>query len=787
MAVRGWTCVLLAAVTFQLAVAVVQKVRLADGDSESEGRVEVYDSARWFSLCGYDWTIPAARTVCRELGFGDLQFPKSTYGMRTSFFGKGSQTIYPRGFDCLPGSASLSECRETRVRCGLGDDVASVFCKDRVRLSGGAVPHQGRLEVLLDGVWTTVCGRSWGDPEAQVACRQLGFPGAVDWRWSEEYFPQAPEGVPTPQYVLACNGSERSLLSCNKLQVGDCSHSEDVGLLCEVRLVDGDTENEGRIELRDGDQWYAVCGADWSGNEAAVACRQLGFGGVKSSVGLTSSFFGRGSFPIYSTSFTCAASDVYSLTDCNTHSSTCSPNSHVAGAVCLEKIRLWGGPVPHQGRLEFSSRDGIWAPVCGTKWGEEEFRVACRHLGFPGLVTGVWARDHFPNATGGIIQYSPSCTGNENTLWGCESQLDSCTHYDDIGLLCESSVRLSGGSSRAQGRVEIYHDGTWGTICDVPNRPSWERWWRDKQARVVCQELGYLSADVVYGPGSYGDGNDLPVWLSKVTCPNNDERRLKDCSYDYWGLRDVDVSSCNHGYAVAIKCSTGSSQAVHIPGITPTDPPDLETQNTAMPSGMSNSPSLNQPRSQPLTAGTIVGIVLGALLLIVVLFVVLFIMRRKRKTPSDESGSPPAVKEENGTYTDVTERTGPKLPTEVMYRENNATPNFVYFSTRRPPDGSDVNYSTIAQLEAARAANHALHLPSQRKGGAAAMEHTPDFAYSGVRDNVEVARRRESSEQETQPAPLGNYHTYDSINRDSTGHYPRRVSYECVVVDDQSD
>ncbi|XP_019645821.1 PREDICTED: CD5 antigen-like [Branchiostoma belcheri] len=282
MAVRGWTCVLFAAVTFQLAVAVVQKVRLTDGDSESEGRVEVYDSARWFSLCGYDWTIPAARTVCRELGFGDLQFPKSTYGMRTSFFGKGSQTIYPRGFDCLPGSASLSECRETRVRCGLGDDVASVFCKDRVRLSGGAVPHQGRLEVLLDGVWTTVCGRSWGDPEAQVACRQLGFPGAVDWRWSEEYFPQAPEGVPTPRYVLACNGSERSLLSCNKLQVGDCSHSEDVGLLCEagVRLAGGVAQSEGRVEVYHRGRWGVVCDRDWAAHrEGAVVCRELGFYG----------------------------------------------------------------------------------------------------------------------------------------------------------------------------------------------------------------------------------------------------------------------------------------------------------------------------------------------------------------------------------------------------------------------------------------------------------------------------------------------------------------------------
>ena len=37
----------------------------------------------------------------------------------------------------------------------------------------------GRLEVFLDGVWGTVCGRNFGINEADVVCGQLGFSAAL--------------------------------------------------------------------------------------------------------------------------------------------------------------------------------------------------------------------------------------------------------------------------------------------------------------------------------------------------------------------------------------------------------------------------------------------------------------------------------------------------------------------------------------------------------------------------------------------------------------------------------
>ena len=56
-----------------------------------------------------------------------------------------------------------------RIKC--------VVCAERlkVRLVNGSRPAEGRLEVLHDGMWGSVCSRHFGDKEAQVVCRMLGY------------------------------------------------------------------------------------------------------------------------------------------------------------------------------------------------------------------------------------------------------------------------------------------------------------------------------------------------------------------------------------------------------------------------------------------------------------------------------------------------------------------------------------------------------------------------------------------------------------------------------------
>lgn len=87
------------------------------------------------------------------------------------------------------------------------------------------------MEVLYREKWGTVCDNNWDLKDAEVVCRQLGFPRALAAK-KEAYFGRG-TGKILMDYV-GCTGNEKSLTDCrhSRWGGGNCDHSEDAGVTC---------------------------------------------------------------------------------------------------------------------------------------------------------------------------------------------------------------------------------------------------------------------------------------------------------------------------------------------------------------------------------------------------------------------------------------------------------------------------------------------------------------------------------------------------------------------------
>ena len=100
-----------------------------------------------------------------------------------------------------------------------------------IRLVDGSSEREGRLELLINMQWHSVCSNYWTKQNALVACRQMGYFDVENFN----FHPRQPGTGPILNYPVKCKGNEIDLLECEPNEDGTAwctSHSYDVNIQC---------------------------------------------------------------------------------------------------------------------------------------------------------------------------------------------------------------------------------------------------------------------------------------------------------------------------------------------------------------------------------------------------------------------------------------------------------------------------------------------------------------------------------------------------------------------------
>ncbi|KAM9683685.1 uncharacterized protein ACBT57_000731 [Dama dama] len=637
-------------------------VRLAGGDGPCSGRVEVHSGEAWIPVSDGNFTLPTAQVICAELGCG-----KAVSVLGHELFRESDDRVWAEEFRCEGEEPKLWFC--PRVPCpggtchhsGAAQVVCSVYTEVRL-MKHGTSQCEGRVEMNISGQWRALCASHWSLANANVVCHQLGCGVAIST-------PNGAEG--SDQLWKArfhCSGAESFLWQCpvTALGVPDCSHGNTASVICsgnqtqvlpqcndslsepagsaaseesapycsdsrQLRLVDGGGPCAGRVEILDQGSWGTICDDGWDLDDARVVCRQLGCGEALNATG--SAHFGAGSGPIWLDDLNCTGkeSHVWKCPSRGWGRHHCR-HKEDAGVICSEflALRMVSEDQQCAGWLEVFY-NGTWGSVCRSPMDDVTVSIICSQLGCGdsgSLNTSVGLREGSrPRWVDGI-----QCRKTDTSLWQCPSdpwKYSSCSPKEEAYISCagrrpkscpaaapctdREKLRLRGGDSECSGRVEVWHSGSWGTVCDDS--------WSLAEAEVVCQQLGCGPALEAVRAAAFGPGSGS-IWLDEVRCGGR-ESSLWDCAADPWGQSD-----CKHEEDAGVRCS----------GVRKTVPPTA-----------AGSRPVSSPLPGFFSLAGVLCLILGALLFLVLIILVIQVLRwraARRALSSYEDALAEAVYEE---------------------------------------------------------------------------------------------------------------------------------------------
>ncbi|MFH2006959.1 MAG: DUF4215 domain-containing protein [bacterium] len=273
------------------------------------------------------------------------------------------------------------------------------------------------------------------------------------------------------------------------------------------------------------------------GNLNGVSCLTLGFTGGTLSCSGSCTFVTSGC-----TSTTCGNGTIDVGEECDDGNTTlfdgCDSACQVEYGYYLP-VRLTNGDGSNHGMVEVLFQ-GTWRDVCDDTYDvaaqQAMADVVCAQLGFTG--TGHLFINAYGGGTGAPVMDDVYCVGDEPTLAQCPFRgwnLENCGTTEAVGIQCmpgEGDIRLVDGPHGMEGRLQIFHSGAWGEVCDDYFDGAYSAY-HGYSTDTVCQQLGYRGGTFVT---TYNSPTATFV-LDDVNCLGS-ERRIGDCPHQPWGTEN---------------------------------------------------------------------------------------------------------------------------------------------------------------------------------------------------------------------------------------------------------
>lgn len=454
----------------------------------------------------------------------------------------------------------------------------------------------GVLEITYKGTSGAICPDGWDDKDARVVCKEFGFQHGTARIRSKSV-----SGIDGPYLTtnVDCNGTENLLGQCkltpfgevNNCQPGE-TYKQVAGVRCynfDVQLFPNPENPYGAVVFNPTGGSRLLCSDGFDQNSATVVCKQLGF---RFGLSACCSAFGpveldpRVELRFTTDTIGCNGTEQHlsectysneagdkqctkSVTvgnecqqfckaspgePCNKHYSkyTRCSWSRYAGVVCSNEARgitsVSADPIV---KINYFTHDGY---VCTEDFTDKDANVVCKTIGFQYGIA-------FKASSLGVMHEIKwlrglGCTGTESSVNECNhhewGQTENCQWDSVAAAICSNNqgdldvkIRVVDGREQntpddtsISGRVEIFLNGQWGTICG--------QYLNRTEAIVLCRQLGYQGGKRLPA-GSYGPGTGHVI-LSGIDCEGN-EASIRDCVW--YGYSE---NTCEHSLDAAITC-----------------------------------------------------------------------------------------------------------------------------------------------------------------------------------------------------------------------------------------